>query len=114
MYYVHFWLFQTLLVRSSTSHCKKIMAITKSVPSLQSCNHKSLNLQNCALQIPSLIDLDMEESEEKTEKVRKGGMREGNGSWCCLLLLSLITLILIKNWAGIINLPKQACILNEA
>lgn len=68
------------------------------------------------LQIPSLIDLDVEERGVKTEEVGTGGMQEGNGWWCCLLLVCLITLFLIKNCsrAAIINLPTQACILNGA
>lgn len=45
-----------------------------------------------------------------------GGMHVGKSLWCCLLLVCLITLFLIKNCsrAAIINLPTQACILNGA
>lgn len=68
--------------------------------------------KSAALRIPSLIDLDVEESGEKTEEVGNGW----RGWWCCLLLVCLITLFLIKNCsrAAIINLPTQACILNGA
>lgn len=52
-------------------------------PSL--CDHRSLNLQNCALRIPSLIDLDVEESREKT-KNQKG--RNAGGEWLVMLFIA--------------------------